>query len=148
MHYTILLVSVLLGSTLAQPTGPPKTPAKTPKKAPAPKPAPKPYNPCVAAEVIATACKGPKDCLYPNPDSCGNFIQCVPLDLVGNAKPVVMPCPDGLQWNDGKKWCDYPNLSTCPAKKKDDGKKKDGGQKKKGSGGGQKENKLVGYPGY
>nr|UEP18203.1 antimicrobial protein CBD2-DrsB1 [synthetic construct] len=64
----------------------------------------------------ATKCMGPKDCLYPNPDSCTTYIQCVPLDEVGNAKPVVKPCPKGLQWNDnvGKKWCDYPNLSTCP----------------------------------
>nr|URT56661.1 CBD-DrsB1 [synthetic construct] len=63
-----------------------------------------------------TKCMGPKDCLYPNPDSCTTYIQCVPLDEVGNAKPVVKPCPKGLQWNDnvGKKWCDYPNLSTCP----------------------------------
>ncbi|KAK4620300.1 Avr4 [Fulvia fulva] len=135
MHYTTLLLSTLLvGTALAQPTNPP---AKTPKKAPKTQP----YNPCKPQEVIDTKCMGPKDCLYPNPDSCTTYIQCVPLDEVGNAKPVVKPCPKGLQWNDnvGKKWCDYPNLSTCPVKTPQPKPKKGGVGGKKAS---------VGHPGY
>ncbi|EME41286.1 carbohydrate-binding module family 14 protein [Dothistroma septosporum NZE10] len=125
MQYNLFLLAALLGSALAQPAKGSKA-YKVPQnpktlnthKALPPKPQPEPpvYNPCQSTEVLATKCLGPKDCLYPNPASCGTFIQCVPQDEVGNAKPVVMPCPKGLQWNDGKKWCDYPHLSTCPAK--------------------------------
>ena len=26
---------------------------------------------------------------------------------------MVMPCPDGLEWNNNLKYCDYPANSTC-----------------------------------
>jgi hypothetical protein len=51
--------------------------------------------------------------LYPNPDNCNSFIQCVPQPD-GSGKPQVMPCPDGLEWNNNKKECDWPQDSTCP----------------------------------
>lgn len=76
-----------------------------------------PYNPICAAhqpEILTTGCKGPKDCIYPDPDNCSTYIACVPTDEAGNAYAQVMPCPAGLEWNDGKKWCDYPAQSTCP----------------------------------
>lgn len=66
---------------------------------------------CPEEDIASTACKGPKDCLYPDPNSSTNFIQCtVNADGV-TGTPVVMNCapasPD-LEWNDNKKECDYP----------------------------------------
>jgi hypothetical protein len=68
---------------------------------------------CPRDDIANTGCMGPKDCLYPNPANCNSFIQCVPQPD-GSGKPVVMPCPAGLEWNDNKKECDYPQDSTCP----------------------------------
>jgi len=62
---------------------------------------------CPAGD-IAGGCKGPKDCLYPNPSNCSTFIQCTAAGLA-----YVMPCPSGLQWNDDEKICDWPSQSTC-----------------------------------
>lgn len=69
---------------------------------------------CPEEDIISTQCLGPKDCLYTNPNSCSTFIQCTvnPGGLTGT--PVVMPCPVGLEWNDNKKECDWPQNSTCP----------------------------------
>ncbi|OKO92751.1 Race-specific elicitor A4 [Penicillium subrubescens] len=52
---------------------------------------------CPEEDIINTQCLGPKDCLYPNPDNCGTFIQCTvnPDGITGT--PVVMPCPAGLK---------------------------------------------------
>jgi len=61
------------------------------------------------AEDVAGGCKGPKDCLYPNPSNCSTFIQCTAAGLA-----YVMPCPSGLEWNDNEKICDWPTQSTCP----------------------------------
>ncbi|CAK9254422.1 unnamed protein product [Sphagnum jensenii] len=68
---------------------------------------------CPEEDIADTGCKGPTDCLYPNPENCNSFIQCVPQPD-GSGEPVVMPCPAGLEWNDNKKQCDYPPDSTCP----------------------------------
>jgi hypothetical protein len=68
---------------------------------------------CPEEDIANTGCKGPKDCLYPNPENCVTFIQCVPQPD-GSGKPQVMPCPAGLEWNDIKKECDWPKDSTCP----------------------------------
>ena len=66
-----------------------------------------------------TGCKGPKDCLYPNPDSCNNFIQCTVNADNKTGTPVVMPCASAtppLEWNDIKKKCDYAGQpGTCSA---------------------------------
>ena len=71
---------------------------------------------CPVQDIANTACRGPKDCLYPNPESCNNFIQCsINADGV-TGTPVVMPCAPAnpaLEWNDNKKECDYPDNSTC-----------------------------------
>lgn len=68
---------------------------------------------CPKSDIKATKCMGPKDCLYPDPDSCGTFIQCTVNDdqLIGT--PVVMSCPAGLEWNNKNKECDYASSSTC-----------------------------------
>lgn len=64
-------------------------------------------------ETIKSKCLGPKDCLYPNPNSCNTFIQCI-LDENGqNPKPVVYPCPAGWKWNNNGKICDWPANATC-----------------------------------
>ena len=64
------------------------------------------------SEDIAFGCRGPKECLYPNPDNCSSFIQCTDGGLA-----YVMPCAHGTQWNDHKKWCDWPKHSTCTREK-------------------------------
>lgn len=74
---------------------------------------------CPTEDIINTTCLGPTDCLYPNPDSCNNFIQCtVNADGV-TGTPVVMPCAPAnppLEWNDIKKECDYAGQpGTCSA---------------------------------
>ena len=72
---------------------------------------------CPEEDISATACKGPKDCLYPNPDDCNSFIQCTVNADERTGTPVVMPCAPAtppLEWNDNKKECDYPGSSTCP----------------------------------
>ena len=61
---------------------------------------------------MAGGCLGLKDCLYPNPNNCNTFIKCLATSDKGTA--VVIPCPIGLQWNDNKKQCEYPEESTCP----------------------------------
>jgi hypothetical protein len=68
---------------------------------------------CPKEDIANTGCKGQKDCLYPNPESCDSFIQCVPQSD-GSGIPQEMPCPAGLEWNDTKKECDWPEDSTCP----------------------------------
>ncbi|EME82543.1 carbohydrate-binding module family 14 protein [Pseudocercospora fijiensis CIRAD86] len=69
---------------------------------------------CPSADITATKCLGPKDCLYPNPKTCNGYIQCSPADASYTTGIVhEMPCPSGLQWNDNQKWCDWPENSTC-----------------------------------
>ncbi|CAG2176816.1 unnamed protein product, partial [Oppiella nova] len=69
---------------------------------------------CPEEDIANTGCKGPKDCLYPNPENCQTFIQCTVNADNKTGTPVVMPCPAGLEWNDNIKRCDYPESSTCP----------------------------------
>ena len=69
---------------------------------------------CPKEDIAATGCVGPKDCLYPDPDSCQKFIQCEVNSDGVTGTPVERDCPHGLQWNDNKKECDYPEDSTCP----------------------------------
>ncbi|KAF7336364.1 Carbohydrate-binding module family 14 protein [Mycena venus] len=64
---------------------------------------------CPAEDITATACMGPKDCLYPNPEDCHSFIQCNDSGLA-----YVMPCaPNDLVYNDSLKQCDYPESTAC-----------------------------------
>jgi len=68
---------------------------------------------CPEEDIAATQCKGPKDCLYPNPDSCESFIHCEVNADGTSGRPTIQDCPSGLEWNDNKKECDYPEQSTC-----------------------------------
>ncbi|XP_049807853.1 balbiani ring protein 3-like isoform X4 [Schistocerca nitens] len=45
---------------------------------------------------------------FPNPDDCSSFYKCG-LDGI----PVLIPCPDGLEWNDEADYCDYPESAGC-----------------------------------
>uniref|UniRef100_A0A6M2DWS2 Putative peritrophic membrane protein 4 holotrichia oblita n=1 Tax=Xenopsylla cheopis TaxID=163159 RepID=A0A6M2DWS2_XENCH len=47
------------------------------------------------------------DVLYANPDDCNSYYQCL------NGSPVLLSCPNGLQWNDDVKLCDYPLSEGC-----------------------------------
>ncbi|WP_437760038.1 carbohydrate-binding module family 14 protein [Sorangium sp. So ce1389] len=67
---------------------------------------------CPREDIAATGCRGPKDCLYANPESCNTFIECIP-NADGSGAPVVRPCLSGLEWNDNEKQCDWPAYSTC-----------------------------------
>ena len=60
-----------------------------------------------------TACLGPKDCLYPYPGSCAQFIHCEVNSDNKTGTPILRDCPDGLEWNNDEKICDLPNESTC-----------------------------------
>ncbi|KAJ7191684.1 hypothetical protein GGX14DRAFT_578707 [Mycena pura] len=74
---------------------------------------------CPVEDIESTQCKGPKDCLYPNPDSCTSYIQCeVNADGV-TGTPIIRPCVAELlvfplQWNDNFKECGLAEFSTCP----------------------------------
>lgn len=68
---------------------------------------------CPADDFANTQCKGPKDCLYPSPDSCGSYISCEVTPDGQTARPFIQDCPDSLQWNDNAKMCDYPENTTC-----------------------------------
>ncbi|CAF0738572.1 unnamed protein product [Adineta steineri] len=72
---------------------------------------------CPEEDIINTECKGEKDCLYLNPQSCNSYIHCeVNADgLTGT--PTVMSCAASLEWNDNTQECDWPENSTCPAGK-------------------------------
>ncbi|KAI9303644.1 Alpha/Beta hydrolase protein [Cunninghamella echinulata] len=64
-------------------------------------------------DIEETRCKGPKDCFYPHPDRCDQFIYCeVNADGV-TGRPIVKDCPDSLKWDDHNKECGWPEDSTC-----------------------------------
>jgi len=68
---------------------------------------------CSLSDIENTQCMGPKDCLYPHPGDCKQFIHCeVNADGV-TGRPTVKDCPADLLWNDNKKECDWPSESTC-----------------------------------
>ncbi|CAF1378967.1 unnamed protein product [Adineta steineri] len=68
---------------------------------------------CPLQDIAETDCKGPKDCLYPNPGNCGSSIKCTvdPSGMTGT--PHVIPCQSGLKWNNKDKACDSILQSTC-----------------------------------
>ena len=66
---------------------------------------------CPSSDIINTGCKGPKDCVYPNPGSPSTYIKCVVNADGKTATPVIRTCPTGLVWNDRNKICDYPLLN-------------------------------------
>lgn len=69
---------------------------------------------CPQSDIIHTQCMGPKDCFYPHPQQCDQFIYCE-VDADGSSgRPVVKDCPPGLEWNDNVKECDWLSHSTCP----------------------------------
>jgi len=63
---------------------------------------------CPASDIVDD-CRGPKDCLYPDPDDAGGYIQCN-----GAGMAYKMSCPADLWWNDTAKICDFPDNSTAP----------------------------------
>ncbi|CAG2178745.1 unnamed protein product, partial [Oppiella nova] len=78
-----------------------------------PSPTPAVEFTCPAEDIANTQCMGPKDCLYPHPTNCDQFIHCeVNADGV-TGRPTVKDCPPGLEWNDNTKQCDWPSQSTC-----------------------------------
>jgi hypothetical protein len=52
-------------------------------------------------------CRGPKDCLYKNPD-CTKYYQCN-----DGSQAFVRDCPLGTEWNDSQKICDFPQKANC-----------------------------------
>ncbi|XP_026462456.1 peritrophin-1-like [Ctenocephalides felis] len=49
------------------------------------------------------------DVLFANPEDCNSFYQC------RKGVPILLPCPNDLQWNDDIKLCDYPIIDGCKA---------------------------------
>ncbi|XP_054153527.1 peritrophin-1-like [Oppia nitens] len=68
---------------------------------------------CPVWDIIRTKCLGPKDCLYTNWLNCNTYIQCTVNPDGRTGRPVVMPCPAGLKWNNRNKVCDRPERATC-----------------------------------
>lgn len=68
---------------------------------------------CPEEEIAETGCMGPKDCVYMNTDDCSSFIYCEVSADGKTAQPIIKNCPSGLQWNDNKKECDFPENATC-----------------------------------
>ncbi|EDO34779.1 predicted protein, partial [Nematostella vectensis] len=56
---------------------------------------------------LSTICKNRADGNYPHPDFCKMYIAC------SNGIAYEMPCPAGLNWNDEKKYCDWPFNAPC-----------------------------------
>ncbi|OBT84842.1 hypothetical protein VE02_07291 [Pseudogymnoascus sp. 03VT05] len=69
---------------------------------------------CPISDIVITQCRGPKDCLYPNPGSCNTFIQCSASADFLSGTPAIKDCLPGREWNDKEKKCDVPEKSTCP----------------------------------
>ncbi|KAJ7218396.1 hypothetical protein GGX14DRAFT_356973 [Mycena pura] len=69
---------------------------------------------CPVADIERTHCLDPRDCLYPNPDSCTSFIQCFVNADGMTGTPITRPCAGLLEWNDNLKVCIFSELSTCP----------------------------------
>jgi hypothetical protein len=67
---------------------------------------------CSKASIAATGCKGEGNCLYPNPEDCTTFIQCVPQSD-GTLKPLVMESFSRLLWNSQVKICECPPSPAC-----------------------------------
>lgn len=67
-----------------------------------------PNYPCPQDEIAATGCRGPKDCLYPNPRNCNHFIQCNDASLAYD-----MPCAANLHFNVKTRECDWPTNANC-----------------------------------
>ncbi|MGH8591368.1 MAG: choice-of-anchor P family protein [Gammaproteobacteria bacterium] len=74
----------------------------------------KPPFVCPVDDITNTQCMGPKDCLYPHPDICTQFIHCEVNADGQTGRPTVKDCPPDLEWNDNDKICDSPASSTCP----------------------------------
>ena len=68
---------------------------------------------CPEADIKATHCLGPHDCLYPFNSDCSKFIYCQVNDDDVTGTPVVQDCPPNFLWNDKMKACDWPQNSTC-----------------------------------
>ncbi len=45
--------------------------------------------------------------LLPNPEDCSSYFSC------SNGVPILMPCPDGLHFNDELDVCDWPQHAGC-----------------------------------
>ncbi|OBT44358.1 hypothetical protein VE00_07086 [Pseudogymnoascus sp. WSF 3629] len=69
---------------------------------------------CPIDDIERTLCKGPKDCFYPHPTRCDQFIFCEVNSDGRTGRPTVNDCPPGLEWNNNDKICDFFENSTCP----------------------------------
>ncbi|ELR06760.1 hypothetical protein VC83_04226 [Pseudogymnoascus destructans] len=68
---------------------------------------------CPTQDIIKTKCKGPRDCRYPDPESCSHFYLCFVNTDGKTGTPHNYACGQGLMWNDNLKSCDWPTSSTC-----------------------------------
>lgn len=68
---------------------------------------------CPTKDIIKTKCKGPRDCRYPDPESCSHFYLCFVSSDGKTGTPHNYACGEGLLWNDKLKSCDWPASSTC-----------------------------------
>ncbi|KFY76433.1 hypothetical protein V499_03934 [Pseudogymnoascus sp. VKM F-103] len=68
---------------------------------------------CPTQDITKTKCKGPKDCRYPDPESCSHFYLCFVNGDGKTGTPYKYACGQGLSWNDNLKTCDWARSSTC-----------------------------------
>ena len=75
-------------------------------------------TPALALLLVAALCRAqsttftcPSEGKFPDPESCFNYVTCVPDG--DSFKATVNTCVLGLEWNDDKKDCDNDDGSTC-----------------------------------
>jgi len=75
------------------------------------------FTPALALLLATALCRAqstftcPAEGKFPDPESCYNYITCVPDG--DSLEATVETCSLGLQWNDDKKVCDFEDESTC-----------------------------------
>ncbi|XP_043210478.1 chondroitin proteoglycan 2-like [Amphibalanus amphitrite] len=66
------------------------------------------HHPAVSSAPVCPDPPGRYPALFPNPDSCSTYYMCA------GTTAVLMPCPEGLLFNNDTWTCDFPSNVVCP----------------------------------
>ncbi|XP_061191108.1 endochitinase-like [Saccostrea echinata] len=61
----------------------------------------------ISTSVTTVTCTGQHGVMYPHPDDCTKYIECV------HSLVYTRDCPGGLHFNDNLNVCDYPAAAGC-----------------------------------
>ncbi|CAG2180168.1 unnamed protein product, partial [Oppiella nova] len=75
---------------------------------------------CPRYDILKTQCTRERDCLYPHPSNCKQYIECEVNHDHRTGRPTVRHCASGLEWNNNDKRCDSISRSTCPLRQTQD----------------------------